>query len=425
MGRVADHSVEIPSGRIGYGVIEQDGYFHIRFLGPNGVRVKRSLGVDKKALVHKMAAKIIAQEYQTLLAGQVIGWDSAIAKLREEFATSGNRDSTLAAYLKDLALVRRYLDGRGIATTGPADLDEASAKKWLASYVTGRDERIREKGKEKRQHSPHGVEARLGSLSALWSKWFIKKLCIVSSNPWANLQPPKADKKPVRYVTDEGLQHFFGWLTDYYGDWAFPVLFFSLKAYSGCRLADICQLKTTQLRDGRIVFPADEAKGRKERPVPLPEVMFAALKDYAGDNYLWENYPRQLLAILTKKGKPSHQLRQDFAPARLYQWVLNLFKEYGAEFPKRQRITSHQFRKRAFTLAWCGGINAKEASIAFGCGMDTLLKHYVALDEGKVTSSVFERIGANILAPVIGTQSGHNSEKQGSKSLEEHERRRI
>ena len=146
---------------------------------------------------------------------------------------------------------------------------------------------------------------------------------------------------------------FFGYLRDYYEDWPFPVLFFSMKAYTASRLADLCGLKSNQLRNGAIVFPASEAKGRKERAVPLPEALFKSLREYAGKTYLWETYPAELKPILEAKHVPVHQLKAVFDPSRLYQWVLNLFKQYRAYIQADenrqnwQPITSHQFRKRA------------------------------------------------------------------------------
>jgi hypothetical protein len=40
-------------------------------------------------------------------------------------------------------------------------------------------------------------------VSALWEKWFVSDLKILPDNPWAEIEPPKFDKLPVRYATDE------------------------------------------------------------------------------------------------------------------------------------------------------------------------------------------------------------------------------
>jgi integrase len=335
-----------------------------------------------------------------------VTWDEAVEMLKAKWPASGLRATSLAAYLKDVSLIRTHFPD----TAGPADITPARAEAWLDAYTTGTDRRIRNTGRERRQHSPHNVKARLGALSAVWGKWFLKKLKIVEANPFADLTPPKADRKEVRYVDDAQLAEFFAYLDDYYLGWDFPRLFFSLKAYTGCRLADICGLRADSLRDGGIVFPAGLVKGRKQRTVPLPKDLYDALGRYAGRKYLWEKYPAQLRAILTKKGVPVHQLDGEFAPSRLYPWVQLVMVRYNALGPKSGPITTHQFRKRAFTLAWEGHVRPHEAAIAFGCNVDTLMKHYVKLDEDATTASVLARIGGNILGqPGGGTLFAENS----------------
>jgi len=57
--------------------------------------------------------------------------------------------------------------------------------------------------------------------------------------------------------------------------------------------------------------------------------------------------------------------------------------------------TSHMLLKRAFTLAWKAGIDMRQASIAYGCNVDTLMKHYVAMDKQAVTDEAFARMHSN------------------------------
>jgi integrase len=419
MAMVFDRIVDLDGRRVGYGIVTRtdrlDTPLYVRFLDRHNKRAKRALGItapsgklnktqekEHEAAVVKKAEEIIAREFRTLPAGTVVTWDDAIEKLKTKFASSGRRLTTLVQYVRDVNLIRKTY----AATTGPADIDERMAQTWLEAYTTGTDQRV--KYGEARTHSAHNVKGRLGSLSAVWGKWFHEQLAIVKSNPFANLEAPKADKKPVRYVTDEQMTEFFAYLTEFYQGWEFPMLFFSVKAFTGCRLADISGLKSEQVRGGCIVFAAGQTKGRKERKVPLPEGLYDALQKYAGETYLWERYPTELKAVLEKKCYPTHQLNTEFAPERLYEWVLNLFKSYRETKPKTGSLNSHQFRARAFTKAWEGGVNPKAASIAFGCNQDTLLKHYVALDEQKTTDDVFEQIGKNILP---GTRWGHDSAK--------------
>jgi len=148
-------------------------------------------------------------------------------------------------------------------------------------------------------------------------------------------------------------------------------------------------LKSAQLRGGRLVFPADLTKGRKERAVPVPADFYAALDAFKGKTWLWEGYVPGLKAAIAAKGWPTHQLKDDFSPQRLYYWVETLFADYRKAYPDRPVLTTHMFRKRAFTLAWNAGIDPRRAAIAYGCNVDTLMRHYVGMDEQQVTDEVF------------------------------------
>jgi hypothetical protein len=50
------------------------------------------------------------------------------------------------------------------------------------------------------------------------------------------------------------------------------------------------------------------------------------------------------------------------------------------------------FRNRAFMMARKSGADVRHASIAHGCNVDTLMKHYVATDEQQVTDAVFAKM---------------------------------
>jgi hypothetical protein len=63
-------------------------------------------------------------------------------------------------------------------------------------------------------------------------------------------------------------------------DWSFAKLFLSTKAHTGCRLMDRCALESSQLREGRLVFPPERTNGPKERKVP-PEDLAAALQGHS------------------------------------------------------------------------------------------------------------------------------------------------
>jgi hypothetical protein len=99
-----------------------------------------------------------------------------------------------------------------------------------------------------------------------------------------------------------------------------------------------------------------------------------------------------------------HQLRTDFDPRRLYHWIESLFIDYANANPDRQRITSHMLRKRAFTAAWEAGIDPRKAAIAIGCNADTMMKHYVKMDEQATTDEVMGALSSKLAVPTARPQ---------------------
>ena len=354
------------------------------FRTPDGRRVRRDTNRTRLAQAVEAARIIIEKEYAPAPANpEKVTWDQAIERLKARLATSGNRSSTLGYYLKLIRSVQAMY--ARTEQNGPADITPSMAATW-------RDKMMSTPGRRKKLPSPHYVAGMIGGLSALWQKWFMDDLKIVQGNPWQDVEPPKADRLPVQYATDDMIVPFYAWIAERFGDWPFPKLFLSTKAYTGCRLMDLCALRAGQLQGDRLVFPPDLTKGRKERKVPLPDDLAEALSQFKGDTWLWENYLPGLKAALRAKGWPTHQLNMEFSPQRLYFWVETLFADYRKAFPDRSALTTHMFRKRAFTMAWQAGIDMREASIAYGCNVDTLMRHYVALDEQQVTDNVFARM---------------------------------
>lgn len=352
------------------------------FTSPDGRRLKRDTCQTRIAAAVEAARILIEKEYApSMPEPERVTWEQAIERLQVRLSTSGNRSSTLGYYLKLIRLVRAFYR----VVPGPGDISPGMAAAW-------RDKMMTTENRRKKLPSAHYVGGMIGGLSALWQKWFIDDLKIVAGNPWQDVEPPKADKLAVQFATDAMIDHFYGWIAERFGAWPFPKLFLSTKAYTGCRLMDLCGLKSAQLRARRVIFPADLTKGRKERAVPLPEDLYQALEAFKGKTWLWENYPAGLKAALQAKGWPTHQLNPGFAPQRLYYWVGLLFSDYHKKHPDQPKLTSHMFRKRAFTLAWQAGVDARRASIAYGCNIDTLMKHYVHLDEQQVTDDVFAQL---------------------------------
>lgn len=130
------------------------------------------------------------------------------------------------------------------------------------------------------ERSAKSQHSRIRTLKAVF-RWFaITK--ITTSNPFASIKTPELGRPEVKYVRREEIAAFFAWLRKRFPKCEMPVLFFSVKALAGCRLEDICQLESSQLRDGRLEFAANQTKNRSERCAVLSKEVYKAFKILQG-----------------------------------------------------------------------------------------------------------------------------------------------
>jgi integrase len=244
-----------------------------------------------------------------------------------------------------------------------------------------------------RKRRPETLDSQLRMLKAAFT-WF-RKLGLVEANPFEKVAQPELDRREVKFVRQEDVGDFFGWLEERYPDWPMPRLFFSVKAATGCRLDDVCSLRSEQLQDGRLVFAADQTKNRSERYARLPADLYTAVDAYKGKTYLWERYPAELIAANKAKGWPTHRQKAQFTPHRLYLWVLQLMGNYQRETGKTLR--SHDFRRTAFTRAAEEDIHPKRAAAAFDVTAETMLRYYTATEKKKTSDEVLGELADKLL----------------------------
>jgi integrase len=174
-----------------------------------------------------------------------------------------------------------------------------------------------------------------------------------------------------------------------------PRWFFGVKALTGCRLEDICNLRSDQLQDGRLVFGADLTKNRSERHVVLPADLYAALSGYKGETYLWEKYPPELIEVNRQKGFPTHRQNPEFSPRRLYLWVVQIMQDYQKQ--TGNDLSSHDFRKAAFTRAAEKDVHPKRAAVAFDVTPETMLRYYTATEKKRTADEVLGELAEDLL----------------------------
>src|SRR5262249_46304938 len=220
MPRAYSHSHLVDGKLVGFSVrkfAHLSGYVAC-FCGPDGRRLQRATHMMRLGGAIAATRVLIENEYCPPALPLKSTWADVVDRLTHRLRTSGNRESTLGYYLKLVRSVRVSYP----KTAGPAEITPQLAAAW-------RDRMMSTPGRRKKLPSAHYVAGLLGGLSALWQKWFVRDLKLLPNNPWADVEPPKADRLPVKYATDEMIEHFYCWLATRFGDWPFPKLFLSAK----------------------------------------------------------------------------------------------------------------------------------------------------------------------------------------------------
>ena len=389
--------VVLPSGeRVRYSLLQrpESQVYMARFQSPSGGRSERSTGCVKKPGAIEEAHRIILEEYgQIDPATESVSWDVASQKLREAMLTDGKRPRTVMGYLETINRLKDVFP----SIKGPADVTDRMAGDFKTKYGRGKtvSKRKLKPGERPVTYARESktLDSRLRTLKAAFG-WF-KQLRLVSANPFESVALPDLDRREVKYVRQADVGEFFDWLEERYPEWAMPRLFFSVKAVTGCRLEDVCSMESRQLQDGRLVFEADQTKNRSERYAILPTDLYAELDAYRGETYLWEQYPTELIEANKAKGYPTHRQNSEFTTQRLYLWVLQLMGYYQKATGKD--LSSHDFRRAAFTRAAEKGIHPKLAGVAFDVTPETMLRYYTATEKKKTSDDVLGSLADDLL----------------------------
>lgn len=415
-------SVQLSDGRfVKYRVTARpsEPFYFVYFRGVDGKRLEKSTGQSSRKRADDRAIQIIQEEFAPRPVGSNVTWDEAVVALTKAMLANNNRPSTIDDYLDSIRVFRAVFP----STKGPAEVTPRMAKAFKAEYQSQQYYRGKRKAKPEepangkpasKGHSrkPQTLNSRLRKLRVIWSRWFIKELEYFADNPWKDVTPPKLEKLTPRYLTPDEIQAFFAWLSERWQGWRLPTLFFTVKSFLGNRILELCSLTSDQLQEGRIVFPADETKGRKERKAILPPEVFAEIQAISGPTYVWEAFPCELRERLKALERPWRKVQPQFSPKRLKWWLQDEIDDYCKAHPEVKRFSAHAFRKRAMTEAWRLGIPLEKAAIAFGCNPNTMRKHYIALDETATADEVLTAI-AEVLRPgeqINGFQSQKDEE---------------
>ncbi|HVS39667.1 MAG TPA: hypothetical protein VMS17_29190 [Gemmataceae bacterium] len=367
---------------------DSDLYF-VRFRARDGRYARMSTGQSKKVEAIDAAHRLILEEYQQIApTSESVPWVVAKNRLTAAMTADGKRPRTIGGYIETLdKLIAMFPLAKG-----PADVTDRMAGDFKVKYAGGRFTRKRNVptgcNANTQSRKAKSLDSRIRTLKALFG-WF-KKIRVVDSNPFEDVTAPELDRHEVKYVREGDLADFFKWMEGRFPGWRMPHLFFSVKAATACRLEDICGLRSDQLQEGRLIFTADATKNRSERYALLRPELYAELEAYRGETYLWKRYPAGLIAANKAKGYATHRQNPEFSPRRLYLWVVAIMQDYQKATGKD--LSSHDFRRAAFTRAAELDIHPKRAAVAFDVTAETMLRYYTAAEKKRTSDDVLSEM---------------------------------
>lgn len=354
-----------------------------------GKYIEKSTGCTTIADAQTEGAKIILRHYLPTIAPdpKTATWETIVSELAAE---NHLRPRSLEVYTSTLNVFRRYVP----LSKGPGDVTTEVAKAFLKKYAADGFTRSTAPDAKKYPRSKKTVENAVRRLSALWEKLKPK---YVATNPWEYVQRPTVPKKLPSVPSEDEVKAFFNWLEKRHPGWALPRLFVEVKALSGCRLNDLCQLRSEQLNAKRhtLTIHPHQDKTHRERVIPLPADLCEALNKAKGPVYLWERYLEESKthrpAKITKK-------RTEFTTELIYHGMQNIFREYAEAGGK---LRSHGLRKRAITLMTLATQNVDQTAQAIGIDAQTARKYYLDAKTAFGGNDLLKKM-ASILRPQNG-----------------------
>ncbi|MDB5308637.1 MAG: hypothetical protein JWO38_2839 [Gemmataceae bacterium] len=407
MGRKSAYQVRLPDGRdIGFGLLKRGGsaVYSVQFpdLDGTGYLLRSTKETSRPRAVSAAEAVVRAHYQPAESAAARMTWDDLLTELERDLRADGARPATVADYPDTIRQARS-------ASDLPSRVTAQAAQRWCNQYLSGTF--TRQKGKDAKSYtrSPRTLHARVRKLRAMWGKYVMKRLRVATANPWKEVDLPRIDQLPVRTLTADQVAKFFKWIEERWLGWELPTLFWSVKAVTGCRLGDLCSLRTESLRDGKLTFMAGTAKARRQRVAVLPPDLFDALKRIAGTLYLWQRYTSEIVGYLVRRDVPTHRVNPVFDPRRLCWWAKDEIDDFNRAHPDEPRIKSHDYRKRAVTEAHRAGLDVDTAAAAVGMSAATARGYYLAIDQEKAATIMSERLAGTLRPQPKPEDSGASS----------------
>jgi integrase len=375
---------------VGYTATVRGGFLGVRFSGPNGNRLEKMTRCKKVDQNFKLeAARLIAKAYAEVYPqSKKVDWEDALKVIAADL-----REDTHIAYTKAVRIMRETLEANDIKVASPGQVTKESAAQFSKLWLSGTYRRSKASNAKEYKRRPTTLAFYLRQLSAVWEQFI--PLGYAKENPWRSIRKPKVDKVVKPVPTEDQTGEFFAWVKKRYPEWERLHAFLELKAFSACRTADICGLRSEQLQNERVIWFADQVKQREGRSVLVPKDLFQMLSRLAGPTFLWEGFLDDMKKFRRSKNRKS----ESFTPETVAHVVGNIFREYSEAHPDKPRLSPHSLRRRGITLTVAVTGSVDVAANAIGVTAACAKEYYISSERAFNTDATFRKLAKTLRLP--------------------------
>jgi site-specific recombinase XerD len=286
-----------------------------------------------------------------------------LADFIDELRLVGDKSpATIQEYRRDLVLFWRYLTNRdrpAVRRSRRPELLEARRVEDaqlppLEVTSIGRREvrRFLLYLQDERGNHRHGLARKVSALRTFFA--FLRREGVIELDPMADIPRPKINPRAAlrKHLTKEDALRLLDFAARESKDPRRDLALFSVFLYGGLRISEVTSLRPEDIKFGENLMEVLQAKGQKQRAVPLPDEAMAVLRHYVDTRrhrdatYLFTNraggkLSRSSAYYVVKRFVRALGLDPAISPHKLRHTCATLLLEAGVDLRFIQEFLGH------------------------------------------------------------------------------------
>ncbi|MDI6871641.1 MAG: tyrosine-type recombinase/integrase [Bacillota bacterium] len=205
---------------------------------------------------------------------------------------------------------------------------------------------------DQRGNSRYGIARKVSALRAFFG--FLRREGVIAVDPMGDIPRPKINPRTAlrKHLNQEDALRLLDFVREKSNDPRRDLALFALFLYGGLRISELTALRPQDVKFGENLVEVLQAKGRKQRAVPLPDEAMAVLRRYLNERrfpdapYLFTNRTGGRLSrssgyFIVKRFIKALGLDPAISPHKLRHTCATLLLEAGVDLRFIQEFLGH------------------------------------------------------------------------------------